>query len=260
MKIVRYQYQGQTAFGCLKGQEITKIEGNPLLSGNIESIKFSDEKVSLSDVKLLMPIENPQQIIAIGLNYKAHIEEFNRKPEVSTPSFPVVFMIARSALANPEEQISLPFKENRTDYEAELVAVIGKEAFQVSETEALDYIFGYTCGNDISDRDIQKQDGQWSRAKSYPGFKPVGPWIETELDVTELQLSTRVNGELRQSGNTSAMLFPIKALIAHLSSYMKLYPGDIIFTGTPAGVGPLKSGDVCEIEVQGIGVLRNYIA
>jgi 2-keto-4-pentenoate hydratase/2-oxohepta-3-ene-1,7-dioic acid hydratase in catechol pathway len=237
---------------------ITKIKGNPILDRGIHGVQLLEEKVSLGEVKLLMPIENPKQIIAIGLNYKAHIEEFKQKAKIALPEFPIIFMIAQSALANPEDQISLPFKENRTDYEAELVAVIGKEAFQISEEDALDYIFGYTCGNDISDRDVQKQDQQWTRAKSYPGFKPVGPWIETELDPSGLQLTTRVNGEVRQTGNTSSMIFTIEKLVARLSSVMKLYPGDLIFTGTPSGIGPLKPKDICEIEIQEIGVLRNH--
>lgn len=259
MKILRYEHQGETAYGCMENGEIRKIMGDPIMMGGLEGLKISDTKVPLNQVRLLMPIEKPGQVIAIGLNYKAHIEEFERKTEVAIPTFPVTFLIARSALANPDDQVEIPFKDHRTDYEAELVAVIGKEAFQVTEEDALSYIFGYTCGNDISDRHIQKQDQQWSRAKSYPGFKPLGPWIETELDVTDLQLSTRVNGEVRQSGNTPWMIFSVPQLISKLSSFMKLYPGDLIYTGTPDGVGPLKPGDVCEIEIQGIGVLRNII-
>jgi len=258
MKILRYQYQNQTAYGVLEGSQVRRIVGNPVKSG-LEGVEFSGERIPLEAVKLLLPVEQPEQVIAIGLNYKAHIEEFKRERGTEIPEFPVVFLPAKSALANPEEQIILPFKDHRTDHEAELVVVIGKEAFQISEEEADEYIFGYTCGNDISDRNIQKQDGQWTRAKSYPGFKPAGPWIETELEVNSLQITSRVNGKVRQSSNTAMMIFPVKKLVAMLSSFMRLYPGDLIFTGTPQGVGPLNPGDICEIEVQGIGILRNYI-
>ena len=257
MKILRYEYRGETAYGCLENDEIRRIKGNPLEEAGEPDL--SDERIPLIDVKRLRPVENPRQIIAIGLNYKAHIEEFKNIREVVIPKFPVTFMAAQSALADPEEEITIPFPDHQTDYEAELVVVIGKEAYQISEAEAPAYIYGYTCGNDISDRDVQKQDQQWTRAKSFPGFKPTGPWIETHLDVTGLQLTTRVNGEIRQTGNTSAMIFPVSKIVALLSSAMRLYPGDLIFTGTPNGVGPLRPGDVCEIEIQGIGVLRNTI-
>lgn len=257
MKILRYEYRGETAYGILENGEIRRIKGNPMTGAGAPEL--SDERIPLIAVQCLRPVENPRQIIAIGLNYKAHIEEFKNIRDVVIPKFPVTFMAAQSALADPEEEIVIPFQEHQTDYEAELVIVIGKEAFQIGEAEASAYIFGYTCGNDLSDRDVQKQDQQWTRAKSYPGFKPTGPWIETHLDVTGLQLTTRVNGEIRQTGNTSSMIFPVARIVALLSSCMRLYPGDLIFTGTPNGVGPLRPGDVCEIEIQGIGILRNTI-
>jgi 2-keto-4-pentenoate hydratase/2-oxohepta-3-ene-1,7-dioic acid hydratase in catechol pathway len=260
MRILRYEYQGRISYGCLEKDRIRKIQGDPVRAGGTGGLLLSEETLPFDDVRLLMPVESPRQIVAIGLNYKAHIEEFQRIQGVFTPTFPVSFMIAQSALTDPGNQVTVPFREHKTDYEAELVVVIGKETFEVSEADALSCVFGYTCGNDITDRDIQKQDQQWTRAKSYPGFKPFGPWIETELDPSGLQLVARVNDEIRQRGNTDSMIHSVPQLISKVSSFMKLYPGDLIFTGTPSGIGPLVPGDICEIEIEGIGVLRNLIS
>lgn len=257
MKLVRFTDGVHEGYGQIQEEEVRVLKNHPL-TGALQD-PWEKEVYALSEIKLLPPVKTPRQIVAIGLNYQAHIEEFQRDGAPEPPQFPIAFMIAQSALCGPGDSVHLTDLDQRIDYEAELVAVIGQEISHIGPEEVPAAILGYTCGNDISARNLQKQDKQWMRAKSFPGFKPCGPWIETELDPTSLELSTRVNGELRQSGNTKHMIFPVFELISKLTSFMTLYPGDLIYTGTPAGVGPLQPGDVCEIEVEGIGVLRNFI-
>jgi 2-keto-4-pentenoate hydratase/2-oxohepta-3-ene-1,7-dioic acid hydratase in catechol pathway len=194
----------------------------------------------------------------VGLNYVSHIHESG----LPTPKFPMLFMKPLSAVIGPGEPIVYPRKGRHVDYEAELVAVIGKRARHVPEERALDYVLGYTCGNDVSERVIQKAEmstGVMLVGKGFDTFCPLGPVIATGLDPTNLDVMARLNGEQRQKGSTSDLLFSVAHLVAYLSEAMLLLPGDVIMTGTPAGVGPIAAGDVVEIEISGVGVLRNPV-
>lgn len=204
----------------------------------------------------LPPIERPSKIVAVGLNYADHVTE--NDPTRKIPEQPVLFLKPPSALLGYGGTILLP-PGDRIDYEAELCLVRGRRAQRVREAEALDYVLGYTCANDVSHRDYQYKDGQWVRAKGFDTFCPVGPWIETELDPSDLAIVSRLDGQLRQSSRTSQMLFPPAFLVSFISSVMTLEPGDLILTGTPYGVGPLWPGAVIEVEIEGIGALRNPV-
>jgi 2-keto-4-pentenoate hydratase/2-oxohepta-3-ene-1,7-dioic acid hydratase in catechol pathway len=175
------------------------------------------------------------------------------------PSVPLIFLKPSTAVIGPDDKIVLPHGWERIDFEGELGVVIGKKAKDVPEKEAKEYILGYTCFNDVSDRHAQAADGQWTRAKGYDTFAPIGPWIETEAEPDNLKLETYLNGELRQSASTSDLLFGISKLISFVSSIMTLLPGDVIATGTPSGVGPMKPGDVVEVRIEKIGTLKNFV-
>jgi 2-keto-4-pentenoate hydratase/2-oxohepta-3-ene-1,7-dioic acid hydratase in catechol pathway len=198
----------------------------------------------------------PTKIVCVGRNYAEHAKELGNEP----PGEPILFLKPPSALLPPDGTIVRPPQSQRVDYEGELAIVIGREARNVKEARWRDCVAGFTCANDVTARDIQKKDVQFTRGKSFDTFCPVGPWIETDLDVTSRRLLTRVNGEVRQNGDTSQMVFPCGFLIEFISSVMTLMPGDLILTGTPAGVGPLNAGDTVEVEVEGIGTLRNGVA
>lgn len=253
MKIVRYSDKngGDGAFGILEDSTIYALEGD-LFGTHSKGAKVG----SLDDVTLLAPLE-PGKIVAIGLNYKAHVTELDSSRKL--PEFPVMFMKPQSAVIGPDAPIEIANPEHDTHYEAELVAVIGKTARDVSEDEALDYVFGYTAGNDVSDRKIQYASGQWIQGKGYDTYCPLGPWIETELDPGHVQVQSRLNGEVRQDSNTEILIFSVPFLISYVSKVMTLNPGDVIMTGTPHGVGHMKAGDTIEIDVEGVGVLRNPV-
>jgi len=251
LKIARFLAANKIYYGAVEADRVQVIEGD--IFGQFQITK---QAFRLQDVKLLSPVK-PGQVIGIGLNYLAHISEFKREPVA--PPEPVIFMVSPSSVLGPEEEIVLPFPEHENHHEAELVVVIGKEARNIPREMTKDYILGYTCGNDVSDRDIQKTDKQWTRAKGYPTFKPLGPWIETELDPNGLTVQSRVNEQLRQDSNTAKMIRDVFYLVSFISQVMTLYPGDVIYTGTPEGVGPLVTGDVCEIEIPGIGILKNRV-
>ena len=209
-----------------------------------------------NDLQILAPLE-PGKVMAIGMNYLKHVKELDATREV--PTEPVVFMKPQSAIVGPGTPIELAYPENDTHYEAELVVVIGKEAYRVSEADALDYVLGYTAGNDVSDR-VQQMGGiKWIRGKGYNTYLPLGPVIETELDPANTTVQSRLNGEVRQNDNTDGLIFSVPYLIQFLSDVMTLHPGDIIMTGTPHGVGGMKAGDTIEIEIGGVGVLTNPV-
>lgn len=198
----------------------------------------------------------PSKIICVGRNYADHAAELGNE----VPAEPLLFLKAPSSLIRSGETIVIPRQSSQVEYEGELAVVIGRRCAGLDEDEdPFQYVRGYTCLNDVTARDLQKKDGQFMRAKSFDTFCPIGPHIETELNTADLRVVTRVNGEMRQDGRTSQMVFPVAFLIRYVSQMMTLVPGDVISTGTPAGVGPLKSGDVCEIEVEGIGVLSNNV-
>ncbi len=235
---------------------------NPL---NIDTVEQSGTRMAKSDARLKAPIENPGKIICVGKNYAKHAEEMGSEP----PSIPVIFSKFNSAIAAPESNIVLPPISQKVDFEAELVVVIGKEGRNIDRADAMSHVFGYCCGNDISARDWQKEKpgGQWLLGKTFDGFAPLGPCIVTADEIEnphDLKISLRVNGETMQQSNTCNLIFPIDFLIAHLSQFVTLEPGDLIFTGTPEGVGAgrtppvfLKDGDQLEVEIEGIGILRN---
>jgi 2-keto-4-pentenoate hydratase/2-oxohepta-3-ene-1,7-dioic acid hydratase in catechol pathway len=209
----------------------------------------------LDSVKLLAPVA-PSKVVCVGRNYREHAAELGNK----MPDEPLLFLKAPSAVIASEDRIELPTASQQVEHEGELGVVIGRTARNVAESEnALDYVFGYTCVNDVTARDLQRKDVQFTRGKSFDTFCPVGPWIDTDLDPASVTVTTRLNGEVKQNGNTADMAFGVAFLIRYISAIMTLYPGDLIATGTPAGVSRMKHGDVVEVEVGGIGILRNQV-
>jgi 2-keto-4-pentenoate hydratase/2-oxohepta-3-ene-1,7-dioic acid hydratase in catechol pathway len=191
----------------------------------------------------------------VGRNYSSHAAEHGAE----VPAEPLIFLKPPSAVIGPGAPIVLPAQSARVEHEAELAAVIGRRGRRIPREQGLEYVLGYTCGNDVTARDLQRSDGQWTRAKGFDTFCPLGPWIETELDPAAVEVTSRVNGVLRQQGNSGRMVLDIPTLISYVSHVMTLEPGDVILTGTPAGVGPLLAGDVVEVEVEGVGVLANPV-
>lgn len=258
MKYVRFDYRGAVRFGMVCGNEVHVLKDD--LFGTRE---VTGEVIPLADVRLLAPVV-PPNIIAIGLNYKTHAQESG----FTLPERPLIFLKATTSLNHPGAPIVCPeIAPNEVDFECELVAVMGKVAKNVSEADALSYVLGYTCGNDVSARDCQiRLDSQWARGKSFDTFCPIGPWIVTELDPAHLPISTRLNGKTLQQSTTDQMIFNLPKLISYCSRNMTLLPGTLIMTGTPEGVGfarkpPifLKPGDVVEVEIGGIGILCNPV-
>ena len=198
---------------------------------------------------------NPTKIVCVGLNYRDHAEELN----MEIPEEPIIFLKPTSSIIYNEDRIVLPKQSKRVDHEVELAVVIGKKCKDVKKEDALDYVMGYTILNDVTARDIQKRDGQWTRAKSFDTFCPIGPRVVRDIDPGNLDIQLRVNGEIRQKSNTKNMIFTVEELIEFISEVMTLYPHDIISTGTPPGVDKLRRGDIVECEIEGIGVLRNYV-
>ena len=249
MKIVRFTADSGVEYGILSGGAIQAIEGEPF-----NSITLTDQHYQLSEVNLLSPC-TPSKIVALGLNYHNHAKELN----APLPNAPLIFLKPSTAVIGPEDNIIYPAASNRVDYEGELAVVIKKPVWRVSIKDALDYVLGYTCFNDVTARDLQNQNGQWTRAKSFDTFAAVGPCIETELDPGNVALETYLNGKLKQQGSTTDLIYTIPELINFISHVMSLLPGDIIATGTPSGIGPMYPGDTVEIKIGGIGTLRNYV-
>lgn len=222
----------------------------------IYSIIFSETNihVPLGSAKLLPPCE-PTKIVAVGLNYADHAKEMGDK----IPKFPALFIKPSSSVIGHGDDIIYPPMSKQVDYEAELAIVIGKTSSYVSEDEAKNYIFGYTCLNDVTARDLQKIDPQWTRAKGFDTFAPIGPWIETDLNPDNAEIKLKLNGEIKQHSNTSNFIFKTNTLVSKISEIMTLYSGDIITTGTPSGIGPMKPGDTVEVDIDGIGILKNTI-
>ncbi|WP_457755068.1 fumarylacetoacetate hydrolase family protein [Thermovibrio ammonificans] len=252
MKIGRFKWGERTIYGIVKGREIVPVKETKV-SELMEGVTPLDETVYFKEVKFLSPTR-PSKIVAVGLNYRAHAEEMGKE----VPEEPLLFMKPSTAVIANKMRIFLPKMSSRVDYEGELAVVIGRKCRKVSPEEASDYILGYSCFNDVTARDLQRKDGQYTRAKSFDTFAPYGPWLNTDIDPMGLQITTRVNGEVKQSGNTSDMIFSPFELVSFISQIMTLLPGDVIATGTPPGVGPLKAGDRVEVEIEGIGTLINY--
>jgi len=254
MKIVRFLNKNNNAeYGWVMDDN-----SNPLV-GKIEGDIFDDFRrleanVNLEDLSILPPTK-PSKIICIGRNYIAHAKEHN----VEVPELPLIFLKPPSSIIGKGQNIILPPQSQQVEHEAELAVIIGKKCRWVELKNADKVIFGYTIANDVTARDLQRRDGQWTRAKGFDTFCPIGPWIETVFDPADALISCYVNGEMRQMGSTRDMVFNIKQLIVFISSIMTLYPGDIILTGTPSGVGILKPGDILETSIEGIGHLKNFI-
>ncbi|MEV7806193.1 fumarylacetoacetate hydrolase family protein [Microbispora sp. NPDC088329] len=252
MRIARFSMGDQVAFGVVEEGEqvIARIGGHPF--GGVE---FTGERFPVAEVRLVAPML-PSKIVAIGKNYADHAREMGGEP----PAEPVVFLKPNTTVIGPSEAIAYPGKlSERVDYEGELAVVIGRLCRDVPAERASEVIFGYTCANDVTARDLQSRDGQWTRAKGFDTFCPLGPWIETELDPADLAITTTLNGEVRQSARTSLLLHDIPALVAYVSAVMTLLPGDVILTGTPAGVGPMSVGDEVGVSIEGIGTLTNRV-
>lgn len=249
MKILRYAANGQNCYGVLDGDAVKQIDGTPF-----DRIAYTGAELPLDSVKLLAP-SRPQSIVAVGLNYRQHSVEFGMELQKE----PLLFPKTLSSALDPYGKIIKPDVCERLDYEAELAIVIKKTCEKIREEEAREYIFGYTCLNDVTARDIQSKESQWLRAKGFYTFCPFGPWIETEIDPGDLRLQAVLNGKTVQDDRTSSMLFSLDYLISYISGFMRLEAGDVIATGTPGGIGPMKSGDEIKIIIEGIGELVNYV-
>lgn len=251
MKICRfYDNISDKRFGIVENNIIIEIEGTPF-----DSFTIKDKKHNLDEVKLLAPCV-PSKIVAIGLNYKDHADEMNKK----IPDDPMLFLKPSSSVIAHEENIIYPaHMSSRVDYEGELAVIIKKEAKNVNQDDALSYVLGYTCLNDVTARDLQSKDVQFTRAKGFDTFAPIGPWIETTLNPFDLEIKTFLNGELKQHSNTSNLIFAVPKLISFISSVMTLYPGDVISTGTPGGISAMNVGDKVEVKIENIGTLTNYV-
>jgi len=250
MRLVRFQVEGRSACGALDHDEIEE-RGDPARSGSGGRTMVHP----LSGVRLLAPC-SPGKIVAVGLNYRHHAAEMG----LAVPDEPVIFLKPSTAVIGPGEIIRYPDMSSQVDYEAELGVVIRDRVRNIAPDEVKDHILGYTCANDVTARDLQRKDGQWTRAKSFDTFCPIGPWIETELDPGNLLVESYLNGERRQSSRTAQFIFPVNYLVSFISRIMTLNPGDLIITGTPSGVGPMKPGDEIEVRIEGIGSLKNVVS
>ncbi len=260
MKFMRFMHSSGPRWGTIDGNDVFALAGDPLTNPEVRrGIRVGP----VGDVPLLAPVV-PTKLLAVGRNYIKHIEEMTARPNANLnlpprPDHPTFFLKPNSAIIGHNTPIVYPTGQtHHVEHEAELGVVIGRRARKVSEADALSYVFGYTCANDVSARDL-RDDGQWMRGKGFDTFAPIGPWVVTDMDASDLRIQARVNGEVRQDSRTSDLLFKIPQLISFVSQAMTLEPGDVIITGMPSGVSAIKPGDVVEVELEGIGVLRNPV-
>jgi len=256
LRIARFAYPNGMSFGVLEGDmsgepaTVAQIEGHPF-----GEITLTGQRWALADVRLLSPIL-PSKVVCVGRNYVEHAAEHN----VELPKEPLLFLKPSTSVIGPGDSIRLPVQAKQVEHEAELAVVIGVAgARRVSREHAMASVFGYTCGNDVTARDLQRADGQWTRAKGFDSFCPLGPWIETELEPSVLEVRCEVNGEVRQLGHTKDMVFDVPTLVSYVSHVMTLLPGDVILTGTPAGVEPIVAGDTVDVRIEGVGTLTNRV-
>ena len=249
MRYVRFLYRGEEKKGRWEGKKIKEIEGDFW-----EEFKISNNEYNFDEIILLAPCQ-PSKIVAVGLNYRKHAEEL----EMEIPESPVIFIKPSTAVIGPEEEIIYPRMSKRIDYEAELGVVIKKQAFHIDSKKVKEYILGYTCFNDVTARDLQQKDIQWTRAKAFNTFAPIGPCIVSGINPDDLKIESYLNGEKKQSSRTSDCIFKIEELVCFISSVMMLLPGDVIATGTPPGIGPMHPGDMIEVVIENIGTLRNRV-
>jgi 2-keto-4-pentenoate hydratase/2-oxohepta-3-ene-1,7-dioic acid hydratase in catechol pathway len=270
VRIARFARGGEVGYGLVEdvqpdgasagpipdpdGLVVAELLGHPFGIGD-ESVRLTGSRYPLADVRLLAPVL-PSKVVAIGRNYLDHVREMGNEP----PAEPVIFLKPSTAVIGPRDNIACPVQlSDRVDFEGELAVVIGRLCRDVPAARVPEVIFGYTCGNDVTARDLQSRDGQWARAKGFDTFCPLGPWIQTDLDPADLELTTVVNGEIRQNARTSQLMHDVSALITYVSAVMTLLPGDVLLTGTPAGVGPLKEGDEVSVTIENIGTLTNGV-
>ena len=262
MRIARFTTGDDPRFGIVTGDiddfgipdedsVITALAGDPLYVG----LQPTDEQVKLADARLLSPVLPRSKVVGIGRNYAAHATEMGNE----LPEEPLMFLKPNTSVVGPGDPVFYPRQTENLHFEGELAVVIGRICRDVPPEQATDVIHGYTIANDVTARDLQKSDVQFTRAKGFDSFCPLGPWIETELDVSDLRVQTFLNGEVKQDGRTSDLIFDVPTLIAHVTSVMTLLPGDVILTGTPEGVGPMEIGDEVEVSIAGIGNLTNPV-
>lgn len=256
MRIARFATGEEARFAAVGedrtgDQVLAVLDGDPLY----RPIQLTGETVPLTDVRLVAPVLPRSKVVGVGRNYREHAIELGNE----VPPEPLLFLKPNTAVIGPGEPVVLPRQSDNVHHEAELAVVIGRICRDVPLDRVPDVVFGYTCGNDVTARDLQKRDGQWARAKGFDSFCPLGPWIETELDPADLAVTCSVNGEQRQSGRTSQMIYDVAALVSYVSAAFTLLPGDVILTGTPAGVGPIVDGDDVTVAVEGIGELTNRV-
>jgi len=250
MRIVRYEYKNQPPkYGWMFDDQVGEIEGS--IFGEF---RRQEARIPLADVRMLVPCV-PSKIVCVGRNYAEHAREMGN----DVPKLPLIFLKPPSSIINPGEAIILPPQSHQVEHEAELVVVIGTRGRNITAESARSHILGYTVGNDVTARDLQKTDGQWTRAKGFDTFCSFGPWIDTDFDISDALVTCKVSGQPRQMASTRDMIFNVSTLVAFVSSIMTLEPGDIIFTGTPAGVGPLKVGDEVVVEIEGLGSISNPV-
>lgn len=249
MKYVRISRLDGSCWGIVKGEDVFTLSKPPF-----DSVEYDGGSLPLCQCRLLAPCL-PTKIVCVGKNYAAHAREMGADP----PGFPVLFIKGVNTLNRPDGAIHAPDFVGRLDYEGELGVVIKRRAKDVKSKDFSDYVLGYTCLNDVTARDIQKKDGQWTRGKSMDGFCPIGPWVTDEVDPAGLRLTTRLNGKAVQNGDTADFITPVPQLIEFITASMTLEPGDVVATGTPAGIGPMIPGDVVEVDIEGIGILKNQV-
>ncbi|WP_040165135.1 fumarylacetoacetate hydrolase family protein [Microbacterium gorillae] len=250
MRIARFSHQDAIKYGIVDDTDLVVLAGDPMFAG----YDTTGERVPLADAALLAPVIPRSKVVAVGRNYVDHAAEFGN----DVPAEPLLFLKPNTSVIGPGDAIVRPVAlSERTEFEGELAVIVGRIAKNVPAGRALEYVFGYTIANDVTARDLQRSDGQWSRAKGFDTFCPLGPAIETEFDPTVGTLTTRLNGDVKQSAPLSDMVHRVPEIIAYASAAFTLLPGDVILTGTPAGVGPFVAGDVVEVEITGLGILRN---
>jgi 2-keto-4-pentenoate hydratase/2-oxohepta-3-ene-1,7-dioic acid hydratase in catechol pathway len=250
MRLVRFLAEGKVSYGILAGEKVRLLAGDPFQG----ETGVREEEIPLAAVRLLAPCV-PSKIVAVGLNYADHAAETGQP----LPEQPMLFLKPPTAVVGPEEPVLYPAGVGRVDYEAELAVVIRDRTKAASPEEAAAHILGYTCLNDVTARDLQVKDGQWTRSKSFDTFAPLGPWIETNLDPSDLAISLTVNGKVKQNSSTRFMIFKVPYLVSVISQVMTLLPGDVIATGTPPGIGPVQPGDIMTVTIAGIGSLTNPV-
>jgi 2-keto-4-pentenoate hydratase/2-oxohepta-3-ene-1,7-dioic acid hydratase in catechol pathway len=248
LRVVRVLHEGDSRYGLADGDTITLISDEPFAAWEPEGL------LSLKEAHLLSPVV-PTKVVCVGLNYKSHIAEMG----AHLPAEPVIFLKPSTSVIGTGQPVPFPSFVGRVDHEAELGVVIGRRTHRAGVDEAASNVLGFTCGNDVTARDLQKRDGQWTRAKSFDGFCPIGPWVETDVDPSDLTIECFVNGERKQHAQTSDMLFNPFQLVSFASHIMTLVPGDVVLTGTPGGIGPLNLGDTVEVRIEGVGALINPI-